>query len=103
VVRYARSGRSPRPEGKALADIGDMKEGGHRRDLQRWPAPVIDERRVLRRAFESTTGRSITGGPARGAISTSTRAGRDEARVATRIGVKGQPACERDSMVARAT
>jgi dihydroorotase len=86
-------------EGKALADIGDMKEGGI--------VAISDDGRpvmnagVLRRAFEYARTFDLPVVQHAEDLDLAEGGAMNEGAVATRIGVKGQPACAESSMVAR--
>jgi dihydroorotase len=86
-------------EGKALADIGDMKEGGI--------VAVSDDGRpvmnagLLRRAFEYARTFDLPLVQHAEDLDLAEGGAMNEGAVATRIGIKGQPACAESAMVAR--
>lgn len=86
-------------EGKALADIGDMKEGGI--------VAISDDGRpvmnagLMRRAFEYARTFDLPVVQHAEDLDLSEGGSMNEGAVATRIGVKGQPACAESAMVAR--
>jgi dihydroorotase len=86
-------------EGKALADIGDMKEGGI--------VAISDDGRpvmnagLLRRAFEYARTFDLPVVQHAEDLDLAEGGAMNEGAVATRIGIKGQPACAESSMVAR--
>jgi dihydroorotase len=86
-------------EGKALADIGDMKEGGI--------VAISDDGRpvmnagVLRRALEYARTFDLPVVQHAEDLDLAEGGAMNEGAVATRIGIKGQPACAESSMVAR--
>ena len=86
-------------EGKTLADIGDMKEGGI--------VAISDDGRpvmnagLLRRAFEYARTFDLPVVQHAEDLDLSEGGAMNEGAVATRIGIKGQPACAESAMVAR--
>ncbi len=86
-------------EGKALADIGDMKEGGI--------VAISDDGRpvmnagLLRRAFEYARTFDLPVVQHAEDLDLAEGGAMNEGAVATRIGIKGQPACAESAMVAR--
>ncbi len=86
-------------EGKALADIGDMKEGGI--------VAISDDGRpvmnagLMRRAFEYARTFDLPVVQHAEDLDLSEGGSMNEGAVATRIGIKGQPACAESAMVAR--
>jgi dihydroorotase len=86
-------------EGKTLADIGDMKEGGI--------VAISDDGRpvmnagLLRRAFEYARTFDLPVVQHAEDLELSEGGAMNEGAVATRIGIKGQPACAESAMVAR--
>jgi dihydroorotase len=86
-------------EGKLLADIGDMKEGGI--------VAISDDGRpvmnagLLRRAFEYARTFDLPVVQHAEDLGLSEGGSMNEGAVATRIGIKGQPACAESAMVAR--
>ncbi len=86
-------------EGKALADIGDMKEGGI--------VAISDDGRpvmnagVLRRALEYARTFDLPVVQHAEDLDLAEGGAMNEGAVATRIGIKGQPACAESAMVAR--
>lgn len=86
-------------EGKALADIGDMKEGGI--------VAISDDGRpvmnagLMRRAFEYARTFDLPVVQHAEDLGLSEGGAMNEGAVATRIGIKGQPACAESAMVAR--
>ncbi|MBC7976491.1 MAG: dihydroorotase [Myxococcales bacterium] len=86
-------------EGKALADIGDMKEGGI--------VAISDDGRpvmnagLLRRAFEYARTFDLPVVQHAEDLDLAEGGSMNEGAVATRIGIKGQPACAESAMVAR--
>jgi len=86
-------------EGKALADIGDMKEGGI--------VAISDDGRpvmnagVLRRALEYARTFDLPVVQHAEDLELAEGGAMNEGAVATRIGIKGQPACAESAMVAR--
>jgi len=86
-------------EGKALADIGDMKEGGI--------VAISDDGRpvmnagLMRRALEYARTFDLPVVQHAEDLDLSEGGSMNEGAVATRIGVKGQPACAESAMVAR--
>src|SRR5262245_46407096 len=86
-------------EGKSLADIGDMMEGGI-------GAGSADGRPVrnagrLRRAFEYARTFDLPVVQHAEDLELAESGAMNEGAVATRIGIKGQPACAESAMVAR--
>ncbi|HSK03788.1 MAG TPA: dihydroorotase [Kofleriaceae bacterium] len=86
-------------EGKALADIADMKEGGI--------VAISDDGRpvmnagLLRRAFEYARTFDLPLVQHAEDLDLSEEGAMNEGAVATRIGIRGQPACAESAMVAR--
>ena len=86
-------------EGKALADIADMKEGGI--------VAISDDGRpvmnagLLRRAFEYARTFDLPVVQHAEDLDLSEGGAMNEGAVATRIGIRGQPACAESAMVAR--
>ena len=86
-------------EGKALADIGDMKEGGI--------VAVSDDGRpvmnagLMRRALEYARTFDLPVVQHAEDLDLAEGGAMNEGAVATRIGIKGQPACAESAMVAR--
>jgi dihydroorotase len=86
-------------EGKALADIGDMKEGGI--------VAISDDGRpvmnagLLRRAFEYARTFDLPVVQHAEDLDLAESGAMNEGAVATRIGIKGRPACAESAMVAR--
>jgi dihydroorotase len=86
-------------EGKALADIADMKEGGI--------VAISDDGRpvmnagLMRRAFEYARTFDLPVVQHAEDLDLSEGGAMNEGAVATRIGIKGQPACAESAMVAR--
>jgi dihydroorotase len=86
-------------EGKALADIADMKEGGI--------VAISDDGRpvmnagLLRRAFEYARTFDLPLVQHAEDLDLSEQGAMNEGAVATRIGIRGQPACAESAMVAR--
>lgn len=86
-------------EGKALADIGDMKEGGI--------VAISDDGRpvmnagLLRRAFEYARTFDLPLVQHAEDLDLAEGGAMNEGAVSTRIGIKGQPACAESAMVAR--
>jgi len=86
-------------EGKALADIGDMKEGGI--------VAISDDGRpvmnagLLRRAFEYARTFDLPVVQHAEDLDLAEGGAMNEGAIATRIGIKGQPACAESAMVAR--
>ncbi|HEY0987332.1 MAG TPA: dihydroorotase [Kofleriaceae bacterium] len=86
-------------EGKALADIGDMKEGGI--------VAISDDGRpvmnagLLRRALEYARTFDLPVVQHAEDLDLAEAGAMNEGAVATRIGIKGQPACAESAMVAR--
>jgi dihydroorotase len=86
-------------EGKALADIGDMKEGGI--------VAISDDGRpvmnagLLRRALEYARTFDLPVVQHAEDLDLAEGGAMNEGAVATRIGIKGQPACAESAMVAR--
>jgi dihydroorotase len=86
-------------EGKALADIGDMKEGGI--------VAISDDGRpvmnagLLRRALEYARTFDLPLVQHAEDLDLAEGGAMNEGAVATRIGIKGQPVCAESSMVAR--
>jgi dihydroorotase len=86
-------------EGKLLADIGDMKEGGI--------VAISDDGRpvmnagLMRRAFEYARTFDLPVVQHAEDLGLSEGGAMNEGAVATRIGIKGQPACAESAMVAR--
>ena len=86
-------------EGKALADIGDMKEGGI--------VAISDDGRpvmnagLLRRALEYARTFDLPVVQHAEDLELAEGGAMNEGAVATRIGIKGQPACAESAMVAR--
>ncbi len=86
-------------EGKALADIADMKEGGI--------VAISDDGRpvmnagLLRRAFEYARTFELPLVQHAEDLDLSEEGAMNEGAVATRIGIRGQPACAESAMVAR--
>src|SRR3954468_2171142 len=86
-------------EGKTLADIGDMKEGGI--------VAISDDGRpvmnagLLRRAFEYARTFDLPVVQHAEDLDLSEGGAMNEGAVATRIGIKGQPACAESAMLAR--
>jgi dihydroorotase len=86
-------------EGKALADIADMKEGGI--------VAISDDGRpvmnagLLRRAFEYARTFDLPLVQHAEDLDLAEGGAMNEGVVATRIGIRGQPACAESSMVAR--
>jgi dihydroorotase len=86
-------------EGKTLADIGDMKEGGI--------VAISDDGRpvmnagVLRRALEYARTFDLPLVQHAEDLDLAEGGAMNEGAVATRIGIKGQPACAESAMVAR--
>jgi dihydroorotase len=86
-------------EGKMLADIGDMKEGGI--------VAISDDGRpvmnagVLRRALEYARTFDLPVVQHAEDLDLAEGGAMNEGAVATRIGIKGQPACAESAMVAR--
>ncbi len=86
-------------EGKALADIADMKEGGI--------VAISDDGRpvmnagLLRRAFEYARTFDLPLVQHAEDLDLSEGGAMNEGAVATRIGIRGQPACAESAMVAR--
>jgi dihydroorotase len=86
-------------EGKALADIADMKEGGI--------VAISDDGRpvmnagLLRRAFEYARTFDLPLVQHAEDLNLSEGGAMNEGAVATRIGIRGQPACAESAMVAR--
>src|ERR1700733_14928895 len=86
-------------EGKALADIGDMKEGGI--------VAISDDGRpvmnagLLRRALEYARTFDLPVVQHAEDLDLAEGGAMNEGAVASRIGVKGQPACAESAMVAR--
>jgi dihydroorotase len=86
-------------EGKALADIGDMKEGGI--------VAISDDGRpvmnagLLRRALEYARTFDLPVVQHAEDLELAEGGAMNEGTVATRIGIKGQPACAESAMVAR--
>jgi dihydroorotase len=86
-------------EGKALADIGDMKEGGI--------VAISDDGRpvmnagLLRRAFEYARTFDLPVVQHAEDLDLAEGGSMNEGAVATRIGIRGQPACAESAMVAR--
>lgn len=86
-------------EGKALADIADMKEGGI--------VAISDDGRpvmnagLLRRAFEYARTFDLPVVQHAEDLDLAEGGAMNEGIVATRIGVRGQPACAESAMVAR--
>jgi len=86
-------------EGKALADIGDMKEGGI--------VAISDDGRpvmnagLLRRALEYARTFDLPVVQHAEDLDLAEGGAMNEGAVATRIGIRGQPACAESSMVAR--
>jgi dihydroorotase len=109
IVRRARDLRAVRVrpigaitqglEGKQLADIGDMKEGGI--------VAISDDGRpvmnagLLRRAFEYARTFDLPVVQHAEDLDLAEGGAMNEGAVATRIGIKGQPACAESAMVAR--
>jgi dihydroorotase len=86
-------------EGKALADIGDMKEGGI--------VAISDDGRpvmnagLLRRALEYARTFDLPVVQHAEDLDLAEGGAMNEGAVATRIGIKGQPVCAESAMVAR--
>jgi len=86
-------------EGKLLADIGDMKEGGI--------VAISDDGRpvmnagLMRRALEYARTFDLPVVQHAEDLGLSEGGAMNEGAVATRIGIKGQPACAESAMVAR--
>jgi len=86
-------------EGKALADIGDMKEGGI--------VAISDDGRpvmnagLLRRALEYARTFDLPVVQHAEDLDLAEAGAMNEGAVATRIGIKGQPVCAESAMVAR--
>jgi dihydroorotase len=86
-------------EGKALADIGDMKEGGI--------VAISDDGRpvmnagLMRRALEYARTFDLPVVQHAEDLDLAEGGAMNEGAVATRIGIKGQPACAESAMVAR--
>src|SRR5689334_8764353 len=86
-------------EGKALADIGDMKEGGI--------VAISDDGRpvmnagLMRRALEYARTFDLPVVQHAEDLDLAEGGSMNEGAVATRIGIRGQPACAESSMVAR--
>ena len=86
-------------EGKVLADIADMKEGGI--------VAISDDGRpvmssgLMRRAFEYARTFDLPVVQHAEDLDLSEGGAMNEGAVATRIGIKGQPACAESAMVAR--
>jgi dihydroorotase len=86
-------------EGKALADIGDMKEGGI--------VAISDDGRpvmnagLLRRALEYARTFDLPVVQHAEDLDLAESGAMNEGAVATRIGIKGQPVCAESAMVAR--
>lgn len=86
-------------EGKVLADIGDMKEGGI--------VAISDDGRpvmnagLMRRALEYARTFDLPVVQHAEDLGLSEGGAMNEGAVATRIGIKGQPACAESAMVAR--
>ncbi|MBA3819739.1 MAG: dihydroorotase [Deltaproteobacteria bacterium] len=86
-------------EGKALADIADMKEGGI--------VAVSDDGRpvmnagLMRRAFEYARTFDLPVVQHAEDLDLSEGGAMNEGAVSTRIGIRGQPACAESAMVAR--
>jgi dihydroorotase len=86
-------------EGKLLADIADMKEGGI--------VAISDDGRpvmnagLLRRAFEYARTFELPVVQHAEDLDLSEEGAMNEGAVATRIGIRGQPACAESAMVAR--
>ncbi|HEX3758719.1 MAG TPA: dihydroorotase [Kofleriaceae bacterium] len=86
-------------EGKALADIGDMKEGGI--------VAISDDGRpvmnagLLRRALEYARTFDLPVVQHAEDLDLAEGGAMNEGAVATRIGIKGQPVCSESAMVAR--
>jgi dihydroorotase len=86
-------------EGKLLADIADMKEGGI--------VAISDDGRpvmnagLLRRAFEYARTFELPVVQHAEDLELSEEGAMNEGAVATRIGIRGQPACAESAMVAR--
>jgi dihydroorotase len=86
-------------EGKALADIGDMKEGGI--------VAISDDGRpvmnagLLRRALEYARTFDLPVVQHAEDLDLAEGGAMNEGAVATRIGIRGQPACAESAMVAR--
>jgi len=86
-------------EGKALADIGDMKEGGIVA-LSDDGRPVMNAG-LLRRALEYARTFDLPVVQHAEDLDLAEGGAMNEGAVATRIGIKGQPACAESAMVAR--
>jgi len=86
-------------EGKALADIGDMKEGGIVA-ISDDGRPVMNSG-VLRRALEYARTFDLPVVQHAEDLDLAEGGAMNEGAVATRIGIKGQPACAESAMVAR--
>jgi dihydroorotase len=86
-------------DGKALADIADMKEGGIVA-ISDDGRPVMNSG-LLRRAFEYARTFDLPVVQHAEDLDLSEGGAMNEGAVATRIGIKGQPACAESVMVAR--
>jgi dihydroorotase len=86
-------------DGKALADIADMKEGGIVA-ISDDGRPVMNSG-LLRRAFEYARTFDLPVVQHAEDLDLSEGGAMNEGAVATRIGIKGQPACAESAMVAR--
>src|SRR3954462_10447644 len=86
-------------EGKTLADIADMKEGGIVA-ISDDGRPVMNSG-LMRRAFEYARTFDLPVVQHAEDLDLSEGGAMNEGAVATRIGIKGQPACAESAMVAR--
>ncbi|MBA3465426.1 MAG: dihydroorotase [Deltaproteobacteria bacterium] len=86
-------------EGKILADIADMKEGGIVA-ISDDGRPVMNSG-LMRRAFEYARTFDLPVVQHAEDLDLSEGGAMNEGAVATRIGIKGQPACAESAMVAR--
>jgi dihydroorotase len=86
-------------EGKALADIADMKEGGIVA-ISDDGRPVMNSG-LMRRAFEYARTFDLPLVQHAEDLDLSEGGAMNEGAVSTRIGIKGQPACAESAMVAR--
>jgi dihydroorotase len=86
-------------EGKTLADIGDMKEGGIVA-ISDDGRPVMDAG-LLRRALEYARTFDLPLVQHAEDLDLAEGGAMNEGAVATRIGIRGQPACAESAMVAR--